>query len=175
MLCLTYSTYLYVSPNLGRAMRFFFSPPKVRTGSGAHCAWVPGLFAGQFSGQDLKLRSRCHLVPTSVRGSFVLRHISCSYIKCPCILCFWKLFLTFVIVAPAGCPKLAVNCDCILSFIVYSETVNRICPSKTDYNMIYTVCPTRYRTRHFFNNYNTNEDIATKFEQEYVRCVRNEK
>jgi len=36
------------------------------------------------------------------------------------------------------------------------------------------VCPTRYRTRHIFNNSNTNEDIATKFEQEYVRCVRNE-
>jgi len=26
----------------------------------------------------------------------------------------------------------------------------------------YTGCPTRYRTRHFFNNYKTNEDIATK-------------
>jgi hypothetical protein len=26
-------------------------------------------------------------------------------------------------------------------------------------------CPTRYRTQHFFNNSNTNEDIATKFEQ----------
>jgi len=38
----------------------------------------------------------------------------------------------------------------------------------------YTVCHTRYRTRDFFNNCNTNEDIATKFEQEYVRCVRNE-
>ena len=38
-----------------------------------------------------------------------------------------------------------------------------------------TKCPTRYRTRHFFNKSNTNEDIATKFEQEYVRCVRNEK
>ena len=38
----------------------------------------------------------------------------------------------------------------------------------------YKVCPTRYRTRHFFNNSNTNEDIAMKFEQEYVRCVRNE-
>ena len=37
-----------------------------------------------------------------------------------------------------------------------------------------TVCPTRYRTRHFFNNSNTNEDIATKFEQDYVSCVRNE-
>jgi hypothetical protein len=38
----------------------------------------------------------------------------------------------------------------------------------------YTVCPTRYRTRHFFNNSNTNEDIATKFEYKQVRCVRNE-
>ena len=36
-----------------------------------------------------------------------------------------------------------------------------------------TGSPTRYRTRNFFNNSNTNEDIATKFEQEYVRCVRN--
>ena len=29
-----------------------------------------------------------------------------------------------------------------------------------------TVCPTRYQTWHFFNN--------SKFEQEYVRCVKNE-
>ena len=40
---------------------------------------------------------------------------------------------------------------------------------------LYTACPTSYRTRHFFNNSKTNEDIATKFEQKYVRCVRNEK
>jgi hypothetical protein len=40
--------------------------------------------------------------------------------------------------------------------------------------MYNTVCPTRYRTRHFFNNSNSNEDIATKFEQGHVRCVRNE-
>ena len=37
-----------------------------------------------------------------------------------------------------------------------------------------TGCPTRYRTRHFFNNCNTNEATAMKFEQDYVRCVRNE-
>ena len=24
-------------------------------------------------------------------------------------------------------------------------------------------CPIRYRTRHFFNNFTTNEDIATKY------------
>ena len=34
-----------------------------------------------------------------------------------------------------------------------------------------TVCPTRYRTRHFSNNSITNEDITTKFEQQYVHCV----
>jgi len=37
-----------------------------------------------------------------------------------------------------------------------------------------TGCSTRYQTRHFFNNSNTNEDIVTKFEKQYVRCVRNE-
>jgi len=31
----------------------------------------------------------------------------------------------------------------------------------------YTVCSTRYQTRHFFNNFTTNEDIATKFEADY--------
>jgi len=31
----------------------------------------------------------------------------------------------------------------------------------------YTVCPTRYRTRHFFNNFTNNKDIATKFEAGY--------
>ena len=35
----------------------------------------------------------------------------------------------------------------------------------------YNRCPIRYRTRHFFNNSNTNEDIATKFEQEYIRIA----
>jgi hypothetical protein len=28
----------------------------------------------------------------------------------------------------------------------------------------YTECPTLYRTRHFFNNFTTNKDIAIKFE-----------
>ena len=37
----------------------------------------------------------------------------------------------------------------------------------------YTVCPTRYRTRHFFNNFTTTEDIATKFEADLPHCVRN--
>ena len=45
---------------------------------------------------------------------------------------------------------------------------------KTNRNLLYTGCPTTYQTRHFFNNSKTNEDIATRFEQEYVRCVRNE-
>jgi hypothetical protein len=36
-----------------------------------------------------------------------------------------------------------------------------------------TGCPTTIQIRHFFNNSNTNDDIATKFEQEYVCCMRN--
>jgi len=41
------------------------------------------------------------------------------------------------------------------------------------YIYIYTVCLTRYRTGHFFNNFTTNEDIATKFEADLPHCVRN--
>ena len=37
----------------------------------------------------------------------------------------------------------------------------------------YTECPTPYRTLHFFNNFTTNEDIATKFEANLPHCVRN--
>ena len=34
-------------------------------------------------------------------------------------------------------------------------------------------CPTRYRNRHFFNNFATNEDIATKFETDLPHCLTN--
>ena len=40
-------------------------------------------------------------------------------------------------------------------------------------SLVSTVCPTRYRTWHFFNNFTTNEDIATKFEADLPHCVRN--
>jgi len=36
-------------------------------------------------------------------------------------------------------------------------------------------CPTPYRTRHFLNNFTTNEDIATKFEADLPHWVRNVK
>jgi hypothetical protein len=39
--------------------------------------------------------------------------------------------------------------------------------------LTHTGCPTRYRTRHFFNNFTTSEDIATKFEEDLPHCVRN--
>ena len=42
-----------------------------------------------------------------------------------------------------------------------------------DNSVSYTACPTRYRTRHFFNNFTTNENIATKFEADLPHCVRN--
>jgi len=37
------------------------------------------------------------------------------------------------------------------------------------------VYPTRYRTRHFFNTFTTNEDIATQFEADLPHCERNVK
>ena len=37
----------------------------------------------------------------------------------------------------------------------------------------YIECPIRYRTRQFFNNFTTNEDIATKSEADLRHCLRN--
>jgi hypothetical protein len=45
------------------------------------------------------------------------------------------------------------------------------CKTETEY----TGSPTRYRTRHFFNNFTTNEDIATNYEADLTHCVRNVK
>ena len=39
------------------------------------------------------------------------------------------------------------------------------------YIYIYTGCPTTYQTRQFFNNFTTNEDIATKFEAEWGMSI----
>jgi hypothetical protein len=47
-----------------------------------------------------------------------------------------------------------------------------------DLNAVHTVLyrvPTHYRTRHFFNNFTINEDIATKSEVNLPDCVRNVK
>jgi hypothetical protein len=48
-----------------------------------------------------------------------------------------------------------VRCDLKFSVIYSSESSSFI-------NITSTECPTRYQTRHFFTNSNTNEDIATK-------------
>jgi hypothetical protein len=57
---------------------------------------------------------------------------------------------------------------------MYSPLPTRTNRSHTITDVQTTECPTTYQTRHFFNNSKTNEDIATKFKQEYARCVRNE-
>ena len=48
-----------------------------------------------------------------------------------------------------------------------------VCVCVCVYIYIYTGCPTTYQTRQFFNNFTTNEDIATKFEADLPHCVRN--
>jgi hypothetical protein len=55
-----------------------------------------------------------------------------------------------------------LNCKTLNNRITgHAENRNKSCTGNTG-------CPTRYRTRHFFINSNTIEDIATKFEQEYL-------
>ena len=43
--------------------------------------------------------------------------------------------------------------------IIYAEQQN--VQDKKIYKTVNSVCPTCYRSRHFFNNFTTNEDIAT--------------
>jgi hypothetical protein len=52
---------------------------------------------------------------------------------------------------------------------MYDPAPNRLAASYVNIQ-----CPTTYQTRHLFNSSKTNEDIATRFELEYVHCVRNE-
>ena len=59
----------------------------------------------------------------------------------------------------------------LMSGNVYSQLPKHVVISKKRY----TECPTRYRTRHFFNNFTTNEEIATEFEADLPHCVRNVK
>jgi len=53
------------------------------------------------------------------------------------------------------------------------KTTNWSATATTAWNC--TGCPTHYRTRHFFNNFTTNEDNATKFEADLPHYVRNVK
>jgi len=61
--------------------------------------------------------------------------------------------------------KIRLFCDmkhCQLIHIFYTDIyqpTRRLIPEDSN---LYTECPTRYRTRHFFNNSKTNEDIATE-------------
>ena len=105
------------------------------------------------------------------------------------IFFFWNFCFNFIFLSHLSPIHLrtflAVCKPCARAWIVHVDrSWSRInmtvgCSVSTQQKWVtqvyYTVCPTRYRTLHFFNNSNTNEDIATKFEQEYVRCVRNEK
>ena len=75
--------------------------------------------------------------------------------------------------------EVASGTPCIYVSLLFPNlaTLKQICPKflqQMRFAASSEVCPTRYLTLHFFNNSNTNEDIATEFEEEYVRCVRNE-
>jgi len=57
------------------------------------------------------------------------------------------------------------------SFVSYPNLF--LCPLMFVDLCIIVQCPTHYQTWHFFNNFTTNEDIATKFEADLPHCVRN--
>jgi len=83
---------------------------------------------------------------------------SCCIVLCIfCVLCIIVLFVLWR------------SLYCLLSTCVLNN-----CHRVATQLQLNTGCPTTYQTRHFFNNSKANEDTATRFEQEYVRCVRNE-
>ena len=54
-----------------------------------------------------------------------------------------------------------------MSFKTLTATLHSI-----ELHFDYIECPIRYRTRHFFNNFTTNKDIATKFEADYRHTLQ---
>jgi hypothetical protein len=63
----------------------------------------------------------------------------------------------------------------VWSRILPSSLLSYKCVYVYIYIYIYTECLIRYRTRHFFNNFTTNEDIGTKCDADLPHCVRNVK
>jgi len=57
---------------------------------------------------------------------------------------------------------------------IHSRTLKKLPVScETHVDMTCNIgCPTRYRNRHFFNNFTTNEDMATKFEADYRHTLQ---
>ena len=58
------------------------------------------------------------------------------------------------------------------ALIGISFNVSNYCKNMIYIVYLYTGCPTRYRTRHLFNNFTTNEDIATKFDTQYRHTLQ---
>jgi hypothetical protein len=46
------------------------------------------------------------------------------------------------------------------------------CQDERHITLTSTECPTRYQTRHFFNNFTTNEEISTKFATHYRHALQ---
>ena len=80
-----------------------------------------------------------------------------------------KLRLNFRTVEPISLSPCLLYCS--RAALIDRQCQSDPCPPM----LIYTECPTHYRTPHFFNNFTTNEDIATKFEADWPHCVRNVK
>jgi hypothetical protein len=98
---------------------------------------------------------RIHVPIVLKSGTFnhVVQLRTCPGLYRDCLFLIQDFTLTSIIFVELD----KINVD---TWLIYLFTVHQLIW------LNYTGCPTRYRTRHFFNNFTTNEDIATKFEAE---------
>jgi hypothetical protein len=128
--------------------------------------------------EAIKMAEAATIHPPPGAGIPALRYSSCINATTNMSLAFCRndtsvndelqvsLYLTQKIVA--------IVVPLLFGIIVFVGLIGNALVSKGAVRSSYTECPTTYRTRHFFNNSKTNEYSATRFEQEYVQCVRNE-
>ena len=108
----------------------------------------------------------------SINNNINLRGVNTSKHKCLC-MCFIRLTTCFGNCGPSLGHKNIYRGKTIRCKINSCGTYIYIYQYIYIYIYTYTECPTTYQTRQFFNNFTTNEDIATKFEADLTDCVRN--
>ena len=120
-----------------------------------------------------------HIYATHETAIYIYQHNSSNWVSHITIRMGYKHTFCEAAVCTQKCCTTLISINYINTLTfgcqVFCQTCVSVGYDKLLFHYIYTACPSRYRTRHFFNSSNTNEDIATKFEQEYVRCARNEK
>ena len=128
--------------------------------SGDYRRWVEGRSVGKRSRQSLQPRRTSATVCKARQGSEVCGHSgSVFHLNVKRLHSVTdRIFL---------CTSVT-NVECHTSVQLHSTHRNNMTPTVD----LTTVCPTRYRTRHFFNNFTTNEDIATSTDTHYRHTIQ---